>query len=104
VHLQEDFCYNDSIMLYNSHPYQTNHFGCVPDGDGLFGLSCFSIKNVDRHAWEDCTGADCLTPKWFYYSQIEVLDGQQVVFTMCIATRVGTRLSQKWDSMIYGLS
>jgi endonuclease/exonuclease/phosphatase family metal-dependent hydrolase len=80
VHLQEDFCYNDSIMLYAEHPYQTDHLGCVPSGDGLFGLSCFPISGVDRHAWDDCTGADCFTPKGFYYSQIEILDGQKIDF------------------------
>lgn len=80
VHLQEDFCYNDSIILFATHPHQTNHMGCVPEGDGLFGLSCFPISGVDRHAWEDCTGADCLTPKGFYYSRIEVFDGQYVDF------------------------
>jgi len=80
VHLQEDFCYNDSIMLYNTHQHRTDHLGCVPDGDGLFGLSCFPISNIDRHAWEDCTGADCLTPKGFYYSQVEVFDGHLIDF------------------------
>jgi endonuclease/exonuclease/phosphatase family metal-dependent hydrolase len=80
VHLQEDFCYNDSIMLFAEHPYQTNHLGCVPEGDGLFGLSCFPISGVDRHAWDDCTGADCLTPKGFYYSRIKVFDGQDIDF------------------------
>ena len=80
VHLQEDFCYNDSIMLFNEHPYKTDHLGCVPDGDGLFGLSKYPISNVDRHAWEDCTGADCFTPKGFYYSQIEVFEGVKVDF------------------------
>lgn len=80
VHLQEDFCYNDSIMLYNEHPFGTDHIGCVPDGDGLFGLSNYPIKNVDRHAWTECTGADCLTPKGFYFSQIELLEGKTVDF------------------------
>jgi endonuclease/exonuclease/phosphatase family metal-dependent hydrolase len=80
VHLQEDFCYNDSTILYAEHPYSTDHLGCIPNGDGLFGLSCFPITGVDRHAWNHCTGADCFTPKGFYFSQIEILDGQKVDF------------------------
>lgn len=80
VHLQEDFCYNDSVMLYAEHQYITGHIGCVPVGDGLFGLSNFRITGLDRHAWEDCTGSDCLTPKGFYYSQIEIFEDQWVDF------------------------
>ncbi len=80
VHFQEDFCYNDSTTLFAEHPYKTDHLGCIPEGDGLFGLSCFPITGVDRHPWDDCTGADCFTPKGFYYSQIEVLDGKKVDF------------------------
>ena len=80
VHLQEDFCYNDSIMLFARHPYTTDHLGCVPDGDGLFGLSHFPITGVDRHAWNHCTGTDCLTPKGFYYSQVEIVKGHKVDF------------------------
>lgn len=74
VHLQEDFCYHDSIMLYNTHPYVTTTTGCVPQGDGLNTLSDYPVLNVDRHAWNHCTGADCLTPKGFYFSQLHLND------------------------------
>ncbi|HAP70289.1 MAG TPA: endonuclease [Flavobacteriales bacterium] len=80
VHVQEDFCYHDSLLLFDNHPYRTESTGCVPDGDGVNTLSCFPISNVERFAWEDCTGPDCLTPKGFYYSQIEVLPGKTIDF------------------------
>ncbi|MCD8528628.1 MAG: hypothetical protein LRY27_01295 [Chitinophagales bacterium] len=44
VHVQEDFCYHDSLMLYNQHPYVTNTLGCVPNGDGLNTFSNYKIK------------------------------------------------------------
>ena len=80
VHFQEDFCYHDSLILHDNHPYRTDNTGCVPDGDGLSALSSFPISNVNRFAWDDCTGADCLTPKGFYFSQIELLTGQKIDF------------------------
>ena len=80
IHVQEDFCYHDSLLLFDNHPYRTVNTGCVPDGDGLNTLSCFALSNVSRYAWNDCTGADCLTPKGFYFSQIELLTGQRVDF------------------------
>lgn len=70
VQVQEDFCYHDSLLLFNQHPYKTDPMPCVPDGDGLNTFSDYAIANLDRVAWTDCTGSDCLTPKGFYYSQI----------------------------------
>lgn len=80
VHLQEDFCYHDSILLHNTHTYRTTPLPCVPDGDGLNGLSYLPINNLERTAWEHCTGADCLTPKGFYYSQISLANGETIDF------------------------
>lgn len=74
VHVQEDFCYHDSLRLYNNHPYITETTGCVPGGDGLNTFSRFKIENLDRVSWENCTFADCLTPKGFSYSRI-ILNG-----------------------------
>lgn len=80
VHLQEDFCYHDSLLLYNTHQHRTETTGCVPGGDGLNTFSDFPISNLARFPWEDCTGADCLTPKGFSYSQIALTDAIKVDF------------------------
>lgn len=80
VHVQEDFCYHDSLLLYDKHPYRTEPTGCVPDGDGLNAFSEFPISNVTRFPWNDCTGADCLTPKGFYYSQLTLKDDVKIDF------------------------
>ncbi len=76
VHVQEDFCYHDSLLLYNTHLYQTEPMPCVPNGDGLNTFSSFPILNFERIAWNDCGGADCLTPKGFSYSKIQIGDSQ----------------------------
>lgn len=75
IHVQEDFCYHDSLLLFDHHPYRTITEGCVPNGDGLNAFSNFPISNVDRHPWTNCTGADCLTPKGFYFSQLTLITG-----------------------------
>lgn len=80
VHVQEDFCYHDSLLLYNTHPYKTEPMPCVPDGDGLNTFSEYPISNVKRIAWTDCTAADCFTPKGFSYSQITFPDGKLLDF------------------------
>jgi hypothetical protein len=77
VHLQEDFCYHDSILLFNNHPYRTETTGCVPGGDGLNTLSDFPIENIYREKWYHCTNADCFTPKGFSFSQITIM-GEKV--------------------------
>ena len=79
VHMQEDFCYHDSILLSNTHPYRTETLGCVPGGDGLNTLSAFPISGLYREAWINCTGFDCYTPKGFSYSQITLL-GEKIDF------------------------
>ena len=73
VHVQEDFNYN--MELYgsgNSHPFRSMPMGPVPFGDGLNTLSKFPISDVERVEWNDCTGADCLTPKGFTRSRIQI--------------------------------
>ena len=80
VHVQEDFCYHDSLLLSNTHQYLTETTGCVPNGDGLNTFSRFKIENIDRIAWEHCTFADCLTPKGFSYSQIILPAGKSIDF------------------------
>lgn len=72
VHVQEDFNYNKHLYQDNAHAFRTSTKGKVPFGDGLNTLSRYPVHHVKRIAWKDCTGADCLTPKGFSYSSIEV--------------------------------
>lgn len=73
VHVQEDFNYNTELYESgNSHPYRSAAMGPVPFGDGLNTLSKFPVHDVERVEWADCTGADCLTPKGFTRSRIQV--------------------------------
>ena len=81
VHVQEDFNYNE--FLYNNgnkHPYRTVTKGGVPFGDGLNTLSRYPVSDVRRVSWEACTGADCLTPKGFSYSRIEIARNHYIDF------------------------
>lgn len=72
VNVQEDFNYNDYLYKNNTHPYRSIHKGIVPFGDGLSTLSKYPITTFERVAWNDCTGADCLTPKGFTLSRIQI--------------------------------
>jgi endonuclease/exonuclease/phosphatase family metal-dependent hydrolase len=73
VHVQEDFNYNATLYESgNSHPYRSAPMGPVPFGDGLNTLSKFPISEVERVEWNDCTGADCFTPKGFTRSRIQL--------------------------------
>ncbi len=80
VHLQEDFCYHDSIRLRNTHQYVTETTGCIPGGSGLNTFSNFPILDLDRISWDDCADFDCLTPKGFTYTKIEVATGVFIDF------------------------
>lgn len=80
VHVQEDFCYHDSLLLFDNHKYKTDPMPCVPDGDGLNTFSNYKINNFARFAWEDCNSFDCATPKGFSYSQIELDKGVYIDF------------------------
>jgi hypothetical protein len=80
VHVQEDFCYHDTLLLYDTHPYRTETSGCVTYGSGLNTFSDYPIRNVVRQAWTDCTSFDCYTPKGFSYSQIDIAPGVTVDF------------------------
>ncbi|WP_134090610.1 endonuclease/exonuclease/phosphatase family protein [Olivibacter sp. XZL3] len=81
VHVQEDFNYN-SYLYYggNEHPFKTKTKGAVPFGDGLNTLSKYRITEIRRIPWNNCTGADCLTPKGFTFSKIEVGKGVYIDF------------------------
>jgi hypothetical protein len=73
VNVQEDFNYNKQLYNSgNSHPFRTKTKGGVPFGDGLNTLSRFPVHEVRRIPWNECTEADCLTPKGFTFSRIEI--------------------------------
>jgi len=72
VNVQEDFNYNTELYSSNSHRYRTHTKGGVPFGDGLSTLSKFPIMHSSRVAWKDCSGSDCLTPKGFSYTRIQI--------------------------------
>jgi len=81
AHVQEDFNYNQ--YLYNggnTHRFRTPTKGAVMTGDGLNTLSRFPVKQLRRIAWTDCTGADCLTPKGFTYTRIEIAPNRFIDF------------------------
>lgn len=72
VNIQEDFNYNKFLYQDNRHPYRTPNMGGVPFGDGLTTLSTYPIIAFERVAWNDCRGADCLTPKGFSYARVQL--------------------------------
>lgn len=72
VNVQEDFNYNDELYQLNNHPYRSESMGGVPFGDGLSTLSRFPIVEMKRVAWTHCSGSDCLTPKGFSYTRIQL--------------------------------
>ncbi len=78
VHVQEDFCYHDSLLLHNDHRYVTEPIPCI--GDGLNTFSNYKILEFERQKWEDCTSADCLSLKGFSYSKIALAKGVTIDF------------------------
>lgn len=80
VQVQEDFNYNHLLYGTAKHPFKTTPSGPVPFGDGLNTLSRYKVSNLKRFKWSDCNGTDCLTPKGFSYSQIEIAKGITVDF------------------------
>ena len=76
VNVQEDFNYNKSLYNQgNLHPFRTQTKGKVPFGDGLNTLSRYPVHSIKRVSWNNCTGADCLTPKGFTFSRLEIARG-----------------------------
>ncbi|SKB36285.1 Metal-dependent hydrolase, endonuclease/exonuclease/phosphatase family [Parapedobacter luteus] len=73
VHIQEDFNYNRQLYTgLDSHGFRTKHNGVVPFGDGLNTLSKYPIIESKRVAWRHCSGTDCLTPKGFMFTRIQL--------------------------------
>ena len=81
VSVQEDFAYHDELLSEVTElPYQTEHSGNVPLGDGMNILSKYPIYEERRYEWEDrhgfiTDGADQLTPKGILFTSIEIADG-----------------------------
>lgn len=78
VHVQEDFCYHDSLLLFNTHSTVTEPLPCI--GDGLNTFTNYSIEAFERYKWDDCTAADCLSKKGFSYSKIALAKGVTIDF------------------------
>jgi len=71
VHVQEDFNYHDLLIKQNEHSFITKPKAeSVPFSDGLNTLSNYEILDLKRIKWNDCTAADCLTPKGFSFTKI----------------------------------
>lgn len=87
IHVQEDFNYNRFLCANNkSHGFRTAHPGGVPFGDGLTILSKYPFAETRRIAWRNCSGADCLTPKGFMYTRVQLARGVFVDFYNLHAT------------------
>lgn len=85
VNVQEDFAYHTFLIWNSLFPNRTEPFPPtllwsigVPFADGLNTQSAFQNKRLDRQAWFKCTADNCLTPKGFTYSQIQLPGGQTV--------------------------
>ena len=71
VQVQEDFNYHELLIKNDNHPYETKTKALsVPFADGLNTFSNYEILDLKRFRWNDCTAADCLTPKGFSFSKI----------------------------------
>ncbi|SCL19010.1 Metal-dependent hydrolase, endonuclease/exonuclease/phosphatase family [Micromonospora pallida] len=80
VHVQEDFNYHSDLYATDRHPYRTRTSGPVPFGSGLNTMSNLPYANFQRITWNRCAGTDCLTPKGFTASRIELAAGVYVDF------------------------
>lgn len=80
VHVQEDFNYHADLYATDRHPYRTPTSGGVPFGSGLNTMSNLPYSDLRRVTWNRCAGFDCLTPKGFTFSRIQLADGVFVDF------------------------
>ncbi|XTZ15693.1 endonuclease/exonuclease/phosphatase family protein [Micromonospora echinospora] len=80
VHVQEDFNYHSDLYATDRHPYRTRTSGPVPFGSGLNTMSNLPYANFQRITWNRCAGTDCLTPKGFTASRIQLAEGVYVDF------------------------
>lgn len=86
VVVQEDFSYHDELVSASTHPHKSTPMkGGVDLGDGLNTLSRFAFTGFARTKWSKCNGYvdssnDCLTPKGFTRSVVNLGDGREVDF------------------------
>lgn len=78
--LQEDFWYSDKLIQKSKHEFKAGSSLIGNVGDGLTLLSQYPILNHEKISWEKCSGyfshaADCLTPKGFSLTGIEIQHG-----------------------------
>lgn len=78
VQVQEDFCYHDSLIKFNTHRFVTTQTPCI--GAGLNTFSNFKLTQFERTVWDAYTGADCLSLKGFTFSKIEIEPGVTIDF------------------------
>ncbi|CCK26567.1 endonuclease/exonuclease/phosphatase [Streptomyces davaonensis JCM 4913] len=75
VNVQEDFNYHASLYANDTHPHRTATSGGAGFGDGLNTLSDHAFEDFERVDWNDCTNADCLTPKGFTLARVRLAEG-----------------------------
>ncbi|GAA4866410.1 endonuclease/exonuclease/phosphatase family protein [Saccharopolyspora cebuensis] len=96
VHVQEDFNYHAALYEADDHPHRTPTSGGVPFGSGLNTLANFPVTDLDRVTWEQCwiNQADCLTPKGFTFSRVEIAPGASIDFYNAHADAGDTALDE----------
>ncbi|MDB5227984.1 MAG: Endonuclease/Exonuclease/phosphatase family protein [Bacteroidota bacterium] len=72
VNVQEDFNYDQLLRANDRHPFKSKYEAKVSFGDGLNLLSNFPFTDFVRTQWTKCEGTDCLTPKGFTYSRLNI--------------------------------
>ena len=76
VNVQEDFNYHRELYeTCNNHTFKSRHTGPMGIGSGLNTLSHLQYTKLERRRWGSCIDADCLTPKGFTLTQVELEDG-----------------------------
>jgi endonuclease/exonuclease/phosphatase family metal-dependent hydrolase len=75
VNVQEDFNYHAALYENDTHPHRTATSGGAGFGDGLNTLSDHPFDDFERVDWQECTNADCLTPKGFSLARVRLAEG-----------------------------
>ena len=76
VNVQEDFNYHAALYdTCDDHTYRSATSGGMGIGDGLNTLSYLPYMDWERHAWSNCNGVDCLTPKGFTHARVRLAEG-----------------------------
>jgi len=79
VNVQEDFNYHAALYdTCDDHTYRSATSGGMGIGDGLNTLSYLPYMDWERHAWSNCNGVDCLTPKGFTHARVRLAEGTYV--------------------------